>query len=454
MIYGTAPVNWHEGMFIQPHHFQVAEQAANARINHQTMAQPNNWGVASLSIDKSALEGFRLKIHRACFRMPDGTWVEIPGNAVSPEKSFKEHFEQSNGPLPVWAAIRKKEDHLPAVHRFEEENTGTVKPALIREVEVEDDSTGENEQAIQVRLWNVRTFFGEPPGEEFESIQLTQIILSPQTDLPAVDVDFIPPLLNLNAATGFREKLTNLVIHLNNQATYIRRELTEKHRTLLADPANALTALMRCQITASFGLVLRQLTAMDETHPLQIYLELVRLAGGLSALITEMPLDVPEYRHTHLTQVMERLFELIWSLLEGGVVPEFAQRDFELRKNTRLCPLDLEWLENDFPVYLCIETDMTDTELISIISDLRVKMGPPSVIDDLLAERRRGISCENIKRIPIGLQDRSGLHYFKLSFTDNLEFIERFRKELMFEIRGIPGNLLPDMKLFVHIKQS
>ena len=128
--------------------------------------------------------------------------------------------------------------------------------------------------------------------------------------------------------------------------------------------------------------------------------------------------------------------------------------DFELRKNTRVCPLDLEWIEKDYPVYLCIETDMTDNELISIISDLRVKMGPPSIIGDLLAERRRGISCKNIKRIPIGLQDRSGLHYFKLSFTDNMEFIDRFRKELMFEIRGIPGNLLPDMKLFVHIRQS
>ncbi len=453
MIYGTAPVNWHEGMFIQPHHFQVAEQSANTRIINQNLTIPNNWGVASIAIDKSALEGFRLKIHRASFRMADGTWVEIPGNAVAPEKSFQEFFENKNTVLPVWAAIRKKEDHLPSVHKFGEENTGAVKPAVIREIEVEDDSTGDNEQAIQIRLWNVRLFFGDPPEEEFESIQISQIVLSPQTDLPAVNPDFIPPLLNLNAAPGFREKMTNLVVHLNNQATYIRRELTEKHRMLLADPANALMSLSRCQITASFGLVLRQLTAMDETHPLQVYLELVRLAGQLSALITEMPLDVPEYRHTHLTQVMDRLFELIWSLLEGGVVPEFVQRDFELRKNTRLCPLDLEWLEKDFPAYLCIETDMTDNELISIISDLRVKMGPPSIIDDLLAERRRGISCQNIKKIPIGLQDRSGLHYFKLSFTDNLEFVDQFRKELMFEIRGIPGNLLPDMKLFVHIKQ-
>lgn len=454
MIYDSASVNWHEGMFIQPHHFQASEKAANTRLINQSMTVPNNWGVVSISVDRNALEGFRLKIHRACFRTPDGTWVEIPGNAVSPEKSFKAHFEQSNRALPVWGAIRKKEDHLPAVHKFGEENTGTVKPCVIREIEIEDDSIGENEQAVQIRLWNVRLFFGEAPGEEFESIQLTEIILSPQTDLPTVNPDYIPPLLNLNAAPGFREKLTNLVVHLNNQAMYIRQELTEKHRMMLADPAKALTALMRCQITASFGLVLKQLAAMDETHPLQIYLELVRLAGGLCALITKMPLDVPEYRHTHLTQTMSRLFELIWRLLEGGVVPEFAQRDFELRKNTRVCPLDLEWIEKDYPVYLCIETDMTDNELISIISDLRVKMGPPSIIGDLLAERRRGISCKNIKRIPIGLQDRSGLHYFKLSFTDNMEFIDRFRKELMFEIRGIPGNLLPDMKLFVHIRES
>lgn len=454
MIYGTAPVNWHEGMFIQAHHFQVAEQSINTRMIRQNMTFPENWGVASVAIDKSALEGHRFKIHRASFRMADGTWVDLPGNAVAPGKSFKDEFKKIKTVLPVWAGIRKKEDHLPGVHKFGEENTGAVKPAVIREIEVEDDSTGDNEQPIQIRLWNIRLFFGDPPGEEFEAIKLTEIILSPQTDLPAVNVDYIPPLLNIGAAQGFREKLTNLVVHLNNQTTYIRRELTEKHSMMLADPANALMSLTRCQLTASFGLVLKQLTAMDETHPLQIYLELVRLAGGLSALITEMPLDIPEYRHNQLTQVMERLFEVIWSLLEGGVVPEFVQRDFELRKSTRVCPLDMEWLDKLYPVYLCIETDMTDNEVISIISDLRVKMGPPSIIDELLAERRRGISCEKIRKIPMGLQDRSGLHYFKISFTENSEFIDRFRRDLMFEVRGIPGNLLPDMKLFVHIKQS
>lgn len=318
---------------------------------------------------------------------------------------------------------------------------------------MEDDASGLNEQPIQIRLWNVRLFFGDPPGEEFESIKISEIILSPHTDLPAVNREYIPPLLNIAAATGFREKLTNLVVHLNNQTTYIRRELTEKHSMMLADPANALMSLTRCQLTASFGLVLKQLVAMDETHPLQIYIELVRLAGGLCALNTEMPLDIPEYRHTQLTQVMERLLELIWSMLEGGVVPEFVSREFELRKNTRICPVDREWIEKDYPVYMCIKTDMADNEVISIISDVRVKMGPPSIIDELLAERRRGISCEKIRKIPMGLQDRSGLHYFRISFTDNSEFIDRFRKDLMLEIRGIPGNLLADMKLSIHIKQ-
>ena len=454
MIYSAAPVNWHEGMFIQPHHFQISEKSMTAQIIDQQLTRPHNWGVASLSIDKNALEGFRLKINRTSFRMLDGTWVEIPGNAAVTGIPIKDELLKSDSALSVWAGIKKKEAHIPAIHKMGEESIGSVKPAIIREIEVEDDATGDNEQAVQVRLWNVRLFLGDPPGDEFESIKLTEIILSPQTDLPAVNSDYIPPLLNIGAVKGFREKLTNLVVHLNNQTTYIRRELTEKHSMMLADPANALISLSRCQLTASFGLVLKQLATMDETHPLQVYLELVRLAGGLSAIITEMPLDVPEYRHTNLTQVMDRLLGLIWSMLEGGVVPEFVQRNFELRKDTRVCPLDLDWIDNAYPVYLCIETDMTGNEVVSIISDLRVKMGPPSIIDELLAERRRGISCEKIRKIPMGLQDRSGLHYFKISFTDNAEFTDPFKRDQMLEVRGIPGNILPDMKLYIHIKQT
>jgi len=454
MIYTSAPVNWHEGMFIQPHHFQITENSLSQRTVAQNMAQPHNWGVVSLSIDKSALEGYRLKINRSTFKLSDGTWIDIPGNAAVSGKSFKKEMKDNDSAMSVWAGIKKKEDHSAAVHKIGEENAGSVRPSIIREMEAEDDSTGDNEQAIQVRLWNVKLFFGDQPGDEFEVIKLAEIIRSPQTDLPMLNLDYIPPLLNIAAAPGFREKLTNLVVHLNNQTTYIRRELTEKHSMMLADPANALTSLTRCQLTASFGFVLKQLSNMDETHPLQLYLELVRLTGGLSAIITEMPLDIPEYRHTNLAQVMDRLFELIWSMLEGGVVPEFIERSFELRKSTRVCPVDLEWIDKQFPVYMCIETDMSESEVISVLSDLRVKMGPPSIIDELLAERRRGIACEQVKRVPMGLQDRSGLHYFKISFTDNSEFTDSFRNDQMIEIRGIPGNILPDMKLFIHIKET
>ncbi|MBF0232051.1 MAG: type VI secretion system baseplate subunit TssK [Desulfamplus sp.] len=453
MIHYTAPLNWYEGMFLQSHHFQTSHNRMLMQNKEQIVTTPCWWGLSSLTVDKDALQRFYFIINRGVLRLFDGTWVSIPGNAVVSAKSFKEEFSKKDG-LSVWLGIKRYDPNVSSVHQLGEDAIGTSRIFVTREVEVEDENVGGNQQAIQVKLFNLLLFFGASPGDQYEVIKIAEIIRSPQTDLIMLDPVFIPPVINIGAAPGLKEKVKNLVVHLQNQTSYLRREVSEKKNLISSDPTKILSILLRTQIVASFSCVIGQLQTMDETHPLQLYLELARLAGSLASISPEVPLDIPEYNHNNLTVVMERLLSLIWNMLEGGVMPEYIKREFEIQQKHRICRIDRQWLDNEYAVYLCVKTDMPETQLDSILSDVRVKIGPSSRIDELLSERRRGLSCPRIRRVPLGLQDRSGFHYFRVDLTRNSEFWEDFYRDLIFEIRGIPSNVLPDMTLFVHIAKD
>lgn len=453
MIHRTAEINWHEGMFIQPQHFQANDRRLAFQISEQTALNPFWWGVAVMAIDKDALEGYRFNLYSCKLRLRNGTWINIPGNAVMPVKFFQEKMQAHDGALPVWIGVRCPEDHRPRVHQLGEDNIGAVKTSVAREIFIEDENTGDNEQSVQIKLWNIRTFLGEPPGDEYESIKIGEIIRSGQTDLPVMNPAYIPPLLNIGASSEFMEKLKNLSIHLNNQAVFLRREISNQRSALTSDPVKVLDNMLRVQATTGFGLVLEQLQAVDETHPLQVYLELVRLAGYLAPLSPDVSLDIPAYNHNNLTDVMNRLYTIIWSLLDGGSVPDFAERTFEIKEDRRTCRIDQDWLDNELPAYLCVDADVAESDLNATLNDLRVKIGPPSIIDRLMAERKKGMSCQRIRRIPMGLQDRSGLNYYYVDLSRRSPFRQEMSKDLSLEIRGIPANLLSRMKLFIQLKK-
>ena len=449
MIHDLATINWQEGLFIRPHHFQMADAALARRDGERASEAPYSWGISSLMVDEEALRGHRFRIHSGTLRLRDGTWLHIPGNAVASSKSFKEAFLDAPGPLPVWAGIRRAAPHLPSVGMPGEEEGGNLTPFLCREITVADENSGGDEQAIPVKLWNIKVFVGKRPGDAFEAIRIAEIVRSHQTGLPVLNPDHIPPLTRLGANPSLGQRIRNLAVHLGNQAAVLNREIAEKRNALSADPATGLSLLMRLQATAAFAPVLAELQRAEEIHPFRIYLELARLAGTLSP-VAEGPLpEIPPYDHRRLSPVMERLLSGIWRMLEGGGVPEFAQRPFEIMGDRRICPIDREWLEGEFPAYMCIRTEAPESELDGILNDLRVKIGPASVIDTLLSERRRGLPCQRIRRAPEGLQDRSGHHYYRVDLSRTAPFADALRRDLILEIRGLPETVLPEMKLFV-----
>ena len=451
MKYDIAQVNWYEGVFLQPHHLQTMDRTNLRREGEQVKNNAHWWGLVNIEVNKTAIAGYRFAIEEVQLRLPDGTWFNAPGNATVAEKSFQEEIHSVEGYLPVWLAIRRKEDHISQVHPLGDDELGRVRPYKIKELMVEDDTTGENEQEVQVRLLNGQLFFGEKPGAAYESIQIAELKLL-AADRPGLHRDYVPPILHVSASASFRDQLNNLVITLTNQATFLREEMAAGRIALTAEPMELLTSLLRLQTVASFANVFGQLLAAERIHPFTIYQELCRLSGALVPLAVDTKPDIPIYDHDNLTDCLERVFISVNAALAGGVVVDFVQRVFDVDGDIRSCRLDAEWLDGAYPVYLCISADKSDSEVDAIISDYRVKIGPPSQIEDMSIARVSGISCERLHRIPVGLPDRTGLHYFRIDLSKESEFWTTIRKDLTIVVTGIPVQVTPEMSLFVKVE--
>ncbi len=234
--------------------------------------------------------------------------------------------------------------------------------------------------------------------------------------------------------------------------------MSAKRISLTADPLRVLANLSRLQLSSSYGLVLRQLLNAQRIHPFQIYLELIRLIGEMVALYPDMDVTIPTYDHDNLTKVMDAVIKLVEQMIEGGVVVDYIHRRFEIERDQRTCRIDKEWLDPEHgstvQTYLCIASDMMETQIDSMLSDYRVKIAPPSRIEELIISRTRGLACHRLRRIPSGLPDKTGLHYYTIDISRSNDFWQDFCRDLSLVIYGIPVDATSDISLYVHIEQS
>jgi len=454
----TADIHWYEGMFLLPHHHQTVTRRSLMLEREKTISvNPFWWGIVDLQINATALSGNRLKVDRAVLRLKDGTWLNIPDNAYAAEKSFTEDLHHLDETLNVWFAVRRPEPHRPIVHNLGEETHGMPRTFVLKENKIADENSGENEQIIQSRLWNVQIEVGEKPGDEYESLKIGELTWS-SAKQPIFRNSYIPPLLNVAASEFLRDRAKNLVVKLTNQATFLQGELAAKRIALTSDPMRVLANLSRLQISSSYGLVLQQLLNVDHTHPFQLYLELIRLAGELVSVQPDVVLDIPPYNHDNIGGIMETVMKLVERMIEGGVVVDYIHRRFEIEGDQRVCRIDRDWLDPEsgamVHIYLCITTDMTEQNVDAMLSDYRVKISPPSRIDDLLISRIRGIACQRLRRIPSGLPDKTGMHYFQMDLSNKSEFWQDLYQDLSLVIHGIPVEITSDISLYVHVEKG
>jgi len=207
------PLFWHQGLFLQPQHLQLADLHAQSLLTPvYRYLCPYPWGIGELEIQTAALDNLNFNLVRGNFVFPDMTYAALPGNAIIEARSFDEAWVEGGKPLGVYVGLKKWNEIgenvtvLPRLSNLADVNTRFVTTADPEEVQ---DLHHNGPPAQVQRLHHVLKVFWETEKDQLGEYQLIPVAQLERTGERVVLSDkFIPPALTVKSS----EVLLRLIV--------------------------------------------------------------------------------------------------------------------------------------------------------------------------------------------------------------------------------------------------
>ena len=312
------PVQWYEGMLLSPQHFQqhARQQEALVAYRVDTLAR-FGWGVREVSVDGEALKSGRVIVRQLEAVMPDGLPVQhpLPETRHHPLELTVE--PDPNRPVTVYLSVPKyrSADAAP------ESVAGRYRSVM--GAAERDDNTGADELPIPRLRANLQL----TPEDALEGtfVHLPLIRLTAETSEVAADPGFDPPRLSIAQSPP----LTRLVQELTEQMLGKAKALAAMGRSDQARNNAAIQRDTRDQVQAiSASLPAVRALIAAGAHPFDVYLELTRAQGAMTALTGQPPEELAVgYRHADPMASFQALAEALHRQL-AAVSARYVVRRF------------------------------------------------------------------------------------------------------------------------------
>ena len=408
-------VHWSEGMFLRPQHFQMFSRQLGGMVGTLwRRTQPFLWGFSDLEVAEDALEAFSFRLRRCEGVLRDGTWVQLPANLRVDPRDFKEALNASDGRLPVYLAVPVLREGEPNTASPEGGADGADRRYRTEPVEATDENLGGPARPIEVRRLNGRFLFGNESREGYETLPVAVVQRAGHgANAPVLSAEFIPPLLQVSAWPALSRIAEGILHRVEAKHRFLRAEVAEGRLVLDSQGTGGWQPVFKLQVVGSFLQVLRQLAGSPGIHPFHLYVELARLAGELSIFEDEGELAVPLYDHDRLGACYHEIAFILERLLERILSGRFVRVDFTLERDVQVARLRDEWLAREAEIYLCIESDLPDSQVLGRIET--AKIGASADLPLLKQRRLFGLDIDLLKRTPGGLPARDDYHYFTIA---------------------------------------
>lgn len=422
-------VHWHEGMFLQPHHFQADHRHLTGRT-HRALSWPVHhcWGLRSVQIDTDALANSRLVVRslEACLR--DGTPISIPEDGVLPALDLKGLFEPGQ-PLTVFLA-------LPALNlgksNVAEDGPDPNARFHLDSQELEDENTGVNPQPIRVRLPNVRLLISDQDQTGFTTLPIVRLEKSALANAPPqVDAAYIPPVLACDAWPVLTaDILQSLFDRIGRKRERLAAAFAARGGAMgSTDPAEAAAAAHLRELNEAYA-VLSVLAFSPGVPPIAAYTELVRLVGQLVIFDrTGRWPAIPPYDHDDLGGCFYRVKAYLDALLDILPEPEYKERAFVGMGLRLQVTVEPTWLDPAWELFIGVRSEMDPDEVLRLLTvpgQLDMKVGSGDRVDAIFQLGQAGLRFEPCPK-PGVLPDLAGQRYFRVSRQPEKEWQQVLR---------------------------
>ena len=421
-------VHWSEGMFLRPHHLQVAQRWMETvvRTGLDSM-RPFAWGIVHLQVAPEPLENFTLRLDSCSVRMKDGTWVQIPENTQVPPLNFKDALGTGGGEVDVCLGIPEMQEVRANTVSLQEpervDGTPRFEPHAVTR---RDENTGANPQTIYVRRIRGRLFTAGEDTTGYETVHLATVKRTDRPGaLPEVDPLGTGPLLAVQADAGLSGLVNSLADQIEAKDEVLAREAREHHMLFTDGVAANTEHLLKLHALNETRAQLRAMQQCPLLHPYDVFVVFSRLIGHLSVFHDDLtPGVIPQYDHDHPGETFDRLRGRIEVLLEAMRPMAYVERPFDRKKDAQgreglVVELDRPWIDENLEMFVGLSSDEMDINEVEqyIYKRLNFKLASLTRAPRIANIAVRGLRIE-IKSVPAGtLPRRQGLHYFKINKT-------------------------------------
>lgn len=409
-------VVWHEGLRLDPHHFQQWDRYHSYLLDFRLQSvAPHAWGVLDLAIDREALLNGQFRLLQCRGVTQDGLAFNIPEDDPAPlAQNFKDQFAPTDRELSVYLTI-PAERNRGINCRLERE----AEPKDVRfvgvQISVTDDNTGIDERTITAAQKNFQIRFGNAPLQELSVLKIAEVVRSVDGSFVLSDT-FIPTCAALGASdrlVTISRRLLELLIAKSSAIASAgpaagRREISPSDLNLLL----ALQA-----INSAIPLV-SHFYHLPKRHPEELYVCLLALAGQLATFAPAagtQPRNLPVYEHENLSRCFNTLDTEIRILLDNLVlVAKYVSLPLEkIGESMYTGRIPDPGLFQKALFYLVVGGEMPERELIDQIPT-NIRVASPDMINAVLISFRKALPLKYVPVPPAGLPKKEGVLYFQL----------------------------------------
>ncbi|HLJ11411.1 MAG TPA: type VI secretion system baseplate subunit TssK [Planctomycetaceae bacterium] len=430
------PINWHEGLFLRPQHFQAAErhwvelQATSERWDH-----PCNFGVKSIEFSKESVANYKFQLHQLSARLRDGTLIEIGSDQEPDRLDLKESLLGAKDAVVGLSAAFEKEAVVRvflAVPRLKAgrrnlSRDGADEAARFVEANtmLQDENDGGNDQDVSLRALNVRLMLSNQDLSGYETIPIAQIRRSGEGEAaPQVDNEYIPPVISIEAWPGLGRDIVRACYDLiGRKVEVLSQQIVNRGVGLDSQhPGDLERILMLSELNRAHCVLSVFASAQGVVHPLTAYTEMCRVVGQLSLFgAGRRSGDLPAYDHENLGPIFRHVFNRIVELIYTVRDYEFEQRYFVGVGLGMQVTLDPKWFNSDWEWYIGVNKgELSRQECLDLLSpgQLDWKFGSSRQVEVLFKHRAEGLNLTPVERPIRSLPARPEWIYYEVPRND------------------------------------
>ena len=410
----NSKVLWKEGMFLEPHHFQLSERFliahTDARVESLSYAG-FQYGFTELTIGRDALLSGNFTIAGAAGVFPDGSSFEFGTGTHSKSltRSLTGYCRPEQQTLSVYLVIPDGNSGKPS-HGANSPFAGS------RYVEtltlITDELTPGNDKEIEIGTPNYQIRFEGEPLDGCVWLPVARLFRN-GSGFMEPESGYSPPVLFFRSSDALKNRIGGLLELLWAKIGSLSRCRGQSEQGRVFFSASESGAFLLFNTLCSFTPFFSRLCELPKIHPFEIYTRLTTLYGNLLSFMPEISLNmIPQYNHDDPGAMFATLEERIREALAAEFWTATAQISLE-RVDAVMwtCRFPDERFVKNVNLFIGVASE---TQQKSLVVDVlqRMRVCSREKLDLLISSSTPGLMLIRVQKIPEGLAAKPGYVYF------------------------------------------